>query len=166
MSTPAQEYLLFTPGESVENALAVILRAATNTPVYTRFESDVNTTPRIELVLTLTEPTGNSYLRNPGNAAGQAQPFNSWQYTLAATVVTNRTTNGNQHVQLIGKTRYALQYFKLISSFTSEICPYHSITSIKEAGQVDAVADTDNCQLSTINFTGVLNIRDSAWPNA
>ena len=54
MSTPAQEYLLFTPGESVENALAVILRAATNTPVHTRFESDVYTTPRIALVLTLT----------------------------------------------------------------------------------------------------------------
>lgn len=164
--TPEQEYQLFTPCESVEEALAIILRAATGVPVYTRFESEVESTARIECVLSLTEPVGNSFVRNPGNASSQAQPFNAWGFTLAATIVTNRTTNGSQHVQLIGKTRYALQYFKLISSFTSAICPYHSITSIAETGQVDAVADTDNCQLSTINFKGILNIRYNAWPNA
>jgi len=87
-----------------------------------------------------------------------------WLYTLTATVVTERTQNGSQHVPLIGKTRYALQYYRLQQTLTAAASPYHTLTSIDEVGQQDTVDDAGNLQMSQLTFRGMLNIRDSSWP--
>lgn len=161
MSIPAYRYELFSPSESVEIALASIFESQ-GILARTRFVSKTDTTPRVDLQFVLGAPV-HRHILNPSNGNAQAQPFDAWQYNLLATIVTERTQNGNQHVELIGKTRYNLQYFRLLDTFTSVVCPYHSITSIEEVGQQDSVDDANNIQMTQLTFRGVLNIRESAW---
>lgn len=161
MSTPTYQHQLFEL-ERMETALGSILESQGMT-VHTRFGSDTDTTPRVELVMSIAAPEGHRFLLNPRNSFAPAQPFDSWSYTLAATIVTERTRNGDHHVPLIGKVRYNLQYFRLIDTLTAAVSPFHTLTSIDETGQQDSVDDEKNLQLSQITFRGVMNIRESAW---
>lgn len=161
MSTPAYRYELFSPAESVEDALFAIF-SAQGIPAQKRFETKTNTTPRVDLQVVLGAPI-HRHVLNLTNSNAQAQPFDAWQYQLLATITTNRSENGNQHVPLIGKTRWNLQYFRLLSTLTSAVAPYHAITSIEEAGQMDSVDDPTNLQSTQLTFRGIMNIRESAW---
>lgn len=160
MSTPYR-YELFSPAEGAEAALFQIF-SAQGIPAQKRFETRTNDTPRVELQFVLGAPV-HRHVLDTDNINAQAQPFDAWQYQLLATITTERTRNGNQHVPLIGKTRYNLQYFRLLETFTDIVAPYHAITSIEEVNQLDSVDDPNNLQMTQLTFRGILNIRESAW---
>ncbi len=164
MSAPQFQWQLFSPAESVEDALFQIFTAQ-GIPAQKRFETKTNTTPRVELQMIVDLQTSLAKkIIDANNHNEQAQPDSAWPFTLLTTVVTNRTENGNQHVPLIAKSRWNLQYFRLIQTFTTTVAPYHSITNIREMGaQQDSVDDPNNLQMSQLTFRGVLNIRESAW---
>lgn len=158
----AQQYQLFSPAESVEDAIYQIFLSQ-GIPAQKRFETRTNDTPRVEIQFILGEAIHKKILSVIPNGSAQSQPDDAWQFQLLTTVVTNRTTNGSQHVPLIQKTRYNLQYTRLVSTFTATLSPYHSITNIGQVGQQDSVDDEGNLQMSQITFRGVLNIREDAW---
>lgn len=164
----ADEWKLFALDEFEEN-LATLLRAQIPMPVtiHTRFTSDTKSTPRVELELNVGKPQGHQYIRNPGNANGWAQPFDAWLYDLTATIVTERTQNGEYHIPTIGRVRYNLQYFRLLQTLTLAVSPYHTLTTIAEsAPQTDSIDDAGNLQTTMLTFSGIMNIRESVWPNA
>lgn len=162
MISPALAYQMFAPAQGIETALQTLFRSQ-GINAHRSFDKDIEDTPRVELQVILGAPAGRYLLNAIPNGNAQYQPFNSWQYNLVSTVVTERTQNGDEHAGLIGRTRYALQYFRLVTSLTTTIAPYHTLTSIEEVGQLDSVDDAGNLQMSAITFRGVLNIRDSAW---
>lgn len=161
MSVAQSESQLFEL-ERVEDALYRIFLQQ-GIPAQKRFESQTNETPYVELQLVIDRPVHQKQ-RNANNAFAAAQPFDSWAYTLTATVNTERTQNGSQHVTLIGKTRLALQYYRLLTTLNETVSPYHTLTSIVEVGQQDSVDNSGNLQMSQLTFRGILNIRENAWP--
>jgi len=74
-----------------------------------------------------------------------------------------RKTNGNQHNPLVGLVRWCFQQYRLIETWTEAISPYHSITSIREAGEQDTVENDDNTDTTNLVFIGLCNIRADAW---
>ena len=159
--------------ERIEKSLGMILANECGVQIQTRWTTVVDETPRIELVYRTGSPVGryNGYAGQ--NSFGPAQPFNAWSYELDASIITTRTgPDAAQHVPLIGKVRWLLNYRTLCgypghpSPLTEEISPYHTITSCDEVAQLDSVDDENSLQIAKITFRGIINIRDSAWPPA
>lgn len=158
------EWQLFALDSLGEN-LAILLGAQIQPiRVDTKFSSDTEKSPRVELELTIGAPEGHVHIRYPGS---QWQPYDAWIYDLTATIVTERTQNGSLHASTIGRVRYAFQYFRLLQSLTTAVSPYHTLTTIAESQpQQDSVDDVGNLQMTKLTFSGVMNIRENAWPNA
>lgn len=165
---PAQfEYQLFEL-DRVESALKSIVLAAVSSPaapvqVLMKREKETEDTPRVTLTLQTQQSQGQRYILNPANTDIRWQPFNTWMFKLGAEIVTNRETNGDQHLPIIGKTRLALQFYKLAVSWTIELAPYHTLINIVEEPIDLAVVSDENTDMTRLNFSGMLCIRDTAW---
>lgn len=158
-----EEYQLFELDLVEAQFKAIILAAVSSQAqpiqVLMKGETQTNDTPRVELVLETQQNQEHRYILNP-QAQPRFQPRDVWFFKLSATVVTNREENGVLHLQLIGKTRLALQFYKLAPVF---IEPLHSIIDIGEAPIQLSVETVGNLQSTKMNFAGQLCIRQSAW---
>ena len=149
--------------DAVEDAIVQILRGPLAN-VYGRRSTENQTTPCVAVILQVGTPEGKRFIRFPENKNAIVQPLNTWNFELKAQVITNRTNNGDQHGTICGKVRALLQYAWLTLTFTESVAPYHSITDIRESGAPSDFIDDDNLDVTELTFTGMLNIRDNAWP--
>ena len=123
---------------------------------------DTQVTPRIELELTPEVVEGRRYAF-PGDTDSRFSPLNTWSFRLAANVTTNREQNSEDHLPLVGLTRWNLQMFRLKDTFTREICPTHIIIEIREQSCAPDVWNEGGMDVSRMTFAGFFAIRDSAW---
>lgn len=162
-----EEWQLFS-FEDVEIQFVNALLAAVNSPaapvlVTKTHDPRTNATPRVELTLTTQQNQGQRYLLNPGYTDTRMQPLNVWFFQLNAEVVTNREDNTSFHWPLVGKSRLALSFRKLVPFFGIDVCPLHSIIDIQETPQQLSVDQDGNLDQTKINFSGMIAIRDTAW---
>jgi len=123
------------------------------------------TTPCVEVNLQTNGVQGQRYLRFPLIGTDLVQPYNANKFTLTCSVYSERIENGTYHAQLVARVRAYLQYYWLTITFTETVSPYHAITEIREADCPSDISQDDNLDITQLTFTGVLNIRDNAWPN-
>lgn len=123
---------------------------------------DTNTTPRVELELTTEQNLSQRHIFT-GETTSQFLPYNTWDFKLAVTVVTNREENGDNHLPLIGLARWNCQMFTLLDTWTFALNPYHTIIDIREESGSPDVWNDGGCDLTKLSFAGMFNIRESAW---
>jgi hypothetical protein len=149
--------------EAVEAGFVTILRGF-DLAAYGRRSTEVRQTPCVELYLETEVVQGQRYLRFPSIRSDIVQPYNTWNFTLRCKCSTERVNNGTAHREIVGRVRAYLQYGWLTITWTENVAPYHSITDIREAGAPTEAFEEDNIDVTELSFTGMLNIRDSAWP--
>lgn len=162
-----EEYNLFEL-DRVEESFKTIIAAAVSTPgapvqVLMRREIVDEDTPRVALTLQTQQVVRQRFLLNPTYTDARWQPFNTWTFNLTAEIVTNRSQNNSQHLPIIGKTRLALQFYKLAPIWTTTFSPLHTIIDIREMPIELSVENIEDLDSTKINFTGMLCIRDGAW---
>lgn len=157
--------------DRVESAFKSILlpqaqAVASQSRVYIKREKETIDTPRVELVL----KTQQSRLqRAPANLFTMPTPdmrwlpLITWDFVLTATVVTNRSDNGEFHLPLCGVTRYAFQMYRLLATWLDSYDPYHGILDIYEAPIELAISEDENLDMTSMNFAGMLCIKNSSW---
>lgn len=167
MPAPQYQYQLYELDRieaALKSMLALQVSSATApVQVLMKRETVSDVTPRVELVLKTQQITSQRFLLNPAKPDMRYQPLNTWQFILTATVVTNRSTNGDQHLPLCGKVRYGLQMYRLLETWPEDVDPYHFITDIQEAPIELEIENDENLDRTVMNFTGMLGIKDSAW---
>ncbi len=126
-------------------------------------ESVTNQTARVELVLQTQQVQGQRYILNPVYPDIRMQPRNVWFYKLSATVTTNRQQNGILQRPLVGKVRNSLRFDKVWPFFSVELIPLHTIVDIMEEPIELSVENIGDLQVQKLNFSGMLQIRDTAW---
>lgn len=163
---PAPNDAILYETDRIESAFVTIIQNALPSGVQFVKKRDavMDQTPRVEYVLTLQQNNTQRHLRYLDNSFAPAQPLNSWNYTLQPTIVTNRTTNGGQHTRIVGVVRQSLQYYSLLNTWDASVAPYHAITSIGEAQTDNTIESDGDLDMQRLTFSGMCNIRDSAWP--
>lgn len=121
-----------------------------------------NVTPRIELQLS-TDQIINHWRIATGDTQSQFMVRDAWNFTLASTVVTNREQNGDSHIPLIGLARWNMQMAQMLNLWTLALCPTHQIIDIREESGSPEVWDEGGCDYTKLTFTGMFNIRPTAW---
>ncbi len=149
--------------DAVEDALVTILNAA-EVRTNGRRSTEKRVTPCCEIALNTKVVQGQRFLRFPTIQNALVQPFNTWMFTLDCEIYTDRTANGSEHAMTVAKTRGALQYYSLTTTLTPTVCPYHSITDIRETNVENDTDEPTNLDITRLTFEGMLNIRDTAWP--
>lgn len=137
-------------------------------PVQTtlNFPSATSQSPSVNLTFTIGAVRQNKHIIVP-TIRTELQPYDSYDFTLAAEISTQREQSGVLHGQIVGKTRMALQLYKLMQFGLSnpEWFPYHTIRDIGElTGAQLSTDDTNTIDSTTLNFTGWLQIDPDAWP--
>lgn len=166
-SVPYEEWELFDL-DRVNQAFKIIVQAAVSTPaqpvqVLMKHETATTNTPRVVLVIQTQQNQGQRFILNPSWPDIRMQPRNVWFFNLSAEIITNREQNGVFHYPLVAKTRLALQFYKLALTWTMELEPLHAPIDIGEEPCELTVQDVDGLDSTKINFTGMLQIRDTAW---
>lgn len=152
--------------DRVEDAIREILVAAVpaDTPVYGKRDTRQDVTPYINLRFLSGEAEGTKFARLSSDYPSNVQPDNVFEFSLEVDVVTSRLENNASHSTLAGIVGAQLSFYMLAINWNATVAPYHSISSIKEAGRTHT-ADSDNgLDTTTLRFTGLHNIRDDAWP--
>lgn len=151
--------------DAVERALVQILTGF-SIKAYPKRSTLKRSTPCVELSLETQGVQGKRFKRfeTMGSGSDLIQPYNTWTFNLKCTVITERSENGEQHGKICGQVRAYLQYGWLTVTFTPTVSPYHAITEIREAISIPATVPDDNLDATEITFTGMLNVRDNAWP--
>lgn len=161
----ANESILYQT-DRIEAAFVEIMQAAlpSGVQVLKKRDRELDQTPRVEYVLTIQQNQTQRYIRYPDNSFAPAQPLNAWNYQLQTTVVTNRSKSDFLHNTIVGIVRWSLQYASLLNTWTTEIAPYHAITSCQETATDNAVENDGDLDMQRLSFIGMCNIRDTAWP--
>ncbi len=154
--------------DDIETQFRASILTAVNSPaapvqVLKTHEQPTNSTPRVQLILTTQQNQGQRFILNPTYPDMRMQPLNVWFFQLSAEVVTNRQENNSQHWPLVGKSRLALSFRKLVPFFSIELCPLHSVIDIQETPEQLTVVQDGNLDQTKLNFAGMIVIRDSAW---
>lgn len=131
-------------------------------PAQRKRDLDTNVTPRVELVLE-TEVVLSQKHKVPGITLEQFLPFNTWGFKLAVTVVTNREENGDNHTPYVGVARWNMQMAQMLQFWTPVICPTHIILDIREESCPADVWNEGGLDITTMNFSGMFTIRETAW---
>lgn len=152
--------------DRIETAFRTIMQSflPPGVQVLKKRDTLVDITPRVEYVFAATQNQSQRYLRDTSNIFAPAQPLNAWDYVIQPTVVTNRTVNGSQHQTIVGLVRWALQYYRLLATWDTAVAPFHAITSIREDAVDNSVESDGDLDMERLSFSGMCNIRDSAWP--
>lgn len=150
--------------DQVEVAFCTIL-SGLGIKAFKKRTIETRTTPCVEVSLQTNGVQGQRNLRFPLITNDLVQPYSAYKYTLTCSVYSERQENGSYHAKTVAKVRAYLQYYWLTNTFTETVSPYHSITEIREADSPSDIAQEDNLDITQLTFTGVLNIRDNAWPN-
>lgn len=152
----------------IEDAFQSILQAALpGVQITKKRETVASVSPRVEIQFTAQQNKDRRYLRYPNNSFVPAQPLNAWDYVIQFTVVTNRNNNasGWTHNQIVGIVCLNAQYFTLLTTWDTAVAPYHAITSIWESAPREDTFNTEqDLDETRLNFGGMVNIRNSAWP--
>lgn len=160
MPRPAPDLeTLFDVESQVENAWRHLLRLRHGIPTFTQRDAFDLPKSRVDVQCAL------------GASAGTPQQdrlgrwwYSSWNYSLRFTVATRRGVNG------AGSHRSWRARLRILASYASEamgedVLPYHSISGCIDAGTTPSVATDDDCDLSTLSFTGVVAVRaPESWP--
>lgn len=149
--------------DSVEDAFVTILRGF-DVAAYGRRSTEERVTPCVELALQTEAVQGQRFNRFPTVKSELSQPYSAWNFMLKAKVSSERSNNGTYHREIVGKVRAFLQYYWLTITFTPIVSPFHAITDIREDGAPSETFEEDNIDITELSFTGMLNIRDTAWP--
>lgn len=149
--------------DAVEDGLCTILNGF-DVKAYGKRSTEERETPCVELALETQAVQGQRFIRWPTINSAVAQPFNTWNFTLLAKVISERISNGLDHRRIIGSVRAYFQYAWLATTFTRTVSPYHAITDIREEGAPNEIREEDNLDVTELTFIGMLNIRDDAWP--
>jgi hypothetical protein len=150
--------------DRIAEGFASILTAAKCPNVGFNRGASTDQTPRVEIFMTAETNEGRRFLADPFNASSTAQPYDTWNARFEIDVVTNRETNREEARKLIGLVRYNFQLFRLIETWTENVSPYHSITSMIEVGEQAEIDNEDNTDTTRVVFEGLVNIRADAWP--
>lgn len=86
--------------------------------------------------------------------------FDAWEARLSATIITDRTANGDRHDLIRAKVRCLLGD----PSRWNAPLPYHAIADVLEAGTSPTLEQDEDLDVSEIAFELVVNIRPDAWP--
>jgi hypothetical protein len=122
-------------------------------------DADVETTPRVEVVLNLGGPLTQQ------TTIGQARPKqvpNAFTGTLTVSVITTRETNASSHGPIRGVIRYLMSGANQI--MTEVRLPYLQILDLQPAGSAPTVNPEKNEDSTELVYAIIFAIRNEAWP--
>jgi hypothetical protein len=160
MGAPSYE-VLHEFEDAIEDAAKSIFVAQGFTNCYRTRQYVAVEAPRVEVVATLGAPTGHKQWRE----AVRREVFDQYTFTLSVRVVTGRKedTDSGDHRSYRGKVRWLMS--ELAQKFTAANLPYYDILVLNPAGTQTELIDEQENDVSAINYSGVLAIRASAWPD-
>lgn len=121
-------------------------------------------TPRVEIKCAIGPATGHRFPCPDGTAR-----FDRWRFNLAIQVVTRPSNDGQNalHEVLIGRIRNNCS--TLAQSTWGDISTFPNIRiaePLRDSGDSSTLRTQDGCEYTTVGFSGILCIRESAWPPA
>jgi len=149
--------------DQVEKAFCTILNGL-GLKTFPKRSTETRTTPCVEISLVTNGVQGHRNNRFPEIKNDLVQPYSDYLYTLTCAVYTERQENGDAHARTVARTRAYLQYYWLTDTFTKPFSPYHATTDIREEESPNDIAPDDKLDITQLTFTGILSIRDEAWP--
>lgn len=152
----------------VESVFVTILNASTILAyplnAQGKREVDTNLTPRVEIQLTPKPIEGRRHLIDTRINNSIFQPYNTWTFDLSASIITNRETNGVKHLPMMGAVRWELTRYRLLTTFTETVSPYHSLIDIRDGGELVSYDSDKNLDTSKILLSGMFAAREDSWP--
>ena len=149
---------LYKYEDAMNTALKTAIETLGITAVKQR-DSDVNETPRARIQFAMGgDPFENFHTMPDGKKRGQA-----FRGNLLLDVITNRRNNDSDHSTIVATVR------NLVHGCLNTINPllnYHAIfRPALEGPTIPGIAQEENQDMSTLNFTLDFCIRTDAWPD-
>lgn len=127
--------------------------------VQTTRKRDIESSPRIELSLSITNETDQRTTRGQANPRQVAA---SYDCTLTVRVVTTREVNDELHGPIRGITRYILSGANAVMNSTR--LPYHQILMMQFSGSQPEVNAEKHEDYTTMSYALRVAINNDAWP--
>ncbi|HWL53866.1 MAG TPA: hypothetical protein VNQ90_15610 [Chthoniobacteraceae bacterium] len=152
---------LYRVEDDVEKAIKSILERDGIAPVYVQQDSEVLTSPRVEVQLQLGAATGHKHIDRQKRVW-----IDAWNGTLVFQIVTRRKDEKTKLDPFHSKWRAAIRRIMqgCAGSITTHDLPYHGLPKITEQGTTPKVESEDKVDISEVAFSVLVCIRPSAWP--
>ena len=134
---------------------SVELLKAQSISVYGQRGSEDIRTPAVELQVNIGTPIGHVHVED------SSVVYDSFNGTLNATIVSNRTINDSNHSNLVTDVYY---YLGDIEAYNS-ILPYHGLLMMKPNGYAVNVQADENTDISAVTFDFIIYIKPESWPS-
>jgi hypothetical protein len=151
---------ILNPKQQVEDGWTAILKKANANvfPVFSLEESKI--TPYIECTLAnlrvSDKPQQHPY---QSGTSEEELLYTSWSGTMITRVVTNRNTNSDKHVPMVGLVTVESARFRM--RFNPATLPFHAVLDMKQSGLVETTDGlTDRTEIS---HEMLIVVRDDAW---
>lgn len=148
---------LYQVEDALDAALSSLFTAASVTNHIGRATTS-KTAPFVDVVTSLGRETGRMFQDNDSTWRAA-----SWEFEVVVRAVTLRQDDSTDHKTYRAKVR------KLMADFVSSVngaLTYHSVSDLTHAQSSPQISNDDDHDISVMQFTGVVDIKNDSWPAA